>query len=164
MGKVKLNIPMCVALILMVLTMLSIHVTSDLYARYTVSSEGSDDARVAKFNVTAEVQPKKDEANQFAVCVKNESEVAVRYNIVVEFDAPMSIAMDAGEAQVPAENENSVTFSDAKWVLAPGTESDLHTLEFAMIDWTYVTKDAENVAEASKDVEFSVRVTAEQIE
>ena len=164
MSKVKFNIPMCMALILLFLTILSIHVTSNLYARYTVSSESNDSARVAKFDVTAEVQPKENEASKFTVSVKNKSEVAVRYNIVVEFTAPMSIAMDGGEPKIPAENENSVIFSDADWVLAPGTESKPHILEFAMVDWTFVTENARDMATYTKDIYFSVRVTAEQVD
>ena len=163
MNKVKFNIPMCMALILLFLTMLSIHVTSNLYARYTVSSEGSDSARVAKFDVTAEVQPMGGEQGLFTVSVKNKSEVAVRYNIVVSFTAPMSVAMDWGTSQKPAENTNFVTFSDAKWVLAPGTESKQHTLKFSMVDWSYVTEKAKNVESYEKAIYFSVRVTAEQI-
>ena len=34
MGKAKLNIPMCAALVLLLLTMVSIYLVSGLYARY----------------------------------------------------------------------------------------------------------------------------------
>jgi len=48
-GGIKLNIPMCIACVLLCLTLLSVHLTSGLYSRYTSSASGSDSARVVKF-------------------------------------------------------------------------------------------------------------------
>ena len=45
----KVNIPMCVASFLFCLTLLSIHLTSGLYAKYISSGSGSDSARVIRF-------------------------------------------------------------------------------------------------------------------
>ncbi|MBE6887524.1 MAG: hypothetical protein E7484_03785 [Ruminococcaceae bacterium] len=45
----KLNIPFCVAVVLLFLTLVSIHFTSGLYARYTVSDTSDDSARAATF-------------------------------------------------------------------------------------------------------------------
>ena len=45
----KVNIPMILAIILLFLTLLSVHLTSGLYARYVSTATGSDSARVAKF-------------------------------------------------------------------------------------------------------------------
>ena len=45
--KRKLNIPMCAACILFCLTLISIHLTSGLFARYTASDRENDSARVA---------------------------------------------------------------------------------------------------------------------
>ncbi len=52
----KLNIPMRIAGVLLVLVMISAYSISGLYARYTTSAEGSDSAKVAKwvFNVYEE--------------------------------------------------------------------------------------------------------------
>lgn len=47
--KAKLNIPMCAACVLLCLTMISIHLMSGLYAKYTTSAQGGDFARVIKF-------------------------------------------------------------------------------------------------------------------
>lgn len=47
--KTTVNIPICIAGILLCLTLLSIHFMSGLYARYTTSSSGQDSARVIKF-------------------------------------------------------------------------------------------------------------------
>ena len=47
--KTKMNIPMCLAAILLCLTQISIHLTSGLYAKYISSASGNDSARVIKF-------------------------------------------------------------------------------------------------------------------
>lgn len=47
--RTKLNIPMCLAGVLLCLTLISIHLASGLYARYSTTSEGSDSARVISF-------------------------------------------------------------------------------------------------------------------
>lgn len=47
--KAKINIPMCFAAILLCLTLISIHLTSGLYAKYISSASGNDSARVIKF-------------------------------------------------------------------------------------------------------------------
>ena len=64
MGKqnTKVNIPMCAALVLLLLTMISVHLTSGLYARYTSTASGSDSARVAKFHVVSD-QPQDVQVN-----------------------------------------------------------------------------------------------------
>ena len=45
----KVNIPMCIATFLFCLTLISIHLTSGLYAKYISSASGNDSARVIKF-------------------------------------------------------------------------------------------------------------------
>lgn len=47
--KIKWNIPMCLAGVLFCLTLLSIRLTSGLYARYTASGKTDDAARVITF-------------------------------------------------------------------------------------------------------------------
>lgn len=173
MGKPKLNIPMCAALVLLLLTIISIHLTSGLYARYTATGTASDSARVAKFDVKADVQPATDEdgnkmEDRFVLTVTNNSEVAVKYNVVIGFTDPMSIAisiaMDDDPAQTPAENESSVTFTNENWTLAPGSASSPHTLQFAVTDWTDITKSVSGAPTAEMSLNFTVSVTAEQID
>ena len=48
-NRTNVNIPMCLAAILLCLTLLSLHWTSGLYARYSTSEAGSDSARVIRF-------------------------------------------------------------------------------------------------------------------
>ncbi len=47
--KPKVNIPMCAAAVLFCLTVISTHLVSGLYARYTTTGSGEDSARVIKF-------------------------------------------------------------------------------------------------------------------
>lgn len=46
-GKANVNIPMCLAGVLLCLTLISVHLTGGLYARYSTSGTGGDSARVA---------------------------------------------------------------------------------------------------------------------
>ena len=48
-AQTKLNKPMCFACVLLCLTLFSIHITSGLYAKYTVTATGNDGARVILF-------------------------------------------------------------------------------------------------------------------
>ena len=45
----KINVPMMIAIVLFYLTLVSIYLTSGLYAKYTTSSSGQDEARVIMF-------------------------------------------------------------------------------------------------------------------
>lgn len=45
----KINIPICIALFLFCLTIISVYLTSGLYAKYIGSASGNDSARVIKF-------------------------------------------------------------------------------------------------------------------
>lgn len=167
----KMNIPMCLAFILLCLTLMSIHLTSGLYARYTTTSTGSDSARVAKFDVGCTVQPVMDENNEtvegrFTLTVTNNSEVAVKYSIEVELPASLSVAVGDSEAKNAADGKPSVTFTDANWILAPNAETPAeHALQFAVVDWVGFT-DPNEGPDATEQVklDFKVNVHAEQID
>ena len=45
----KVSMPMCIASLLFCLTLISVHLTSGLYAKYTTSVSGNDSARVITF-------------------------------------------------------------------------------------------------------------------
>ena len=47
--KAKINIPICLAAVLLCLTLFSFHLCGGLYAKYTVSDYSQDSARVIKF-------------------------------------------------------------------------------------------------------------------
>ena len=169
MGKAKLNIPMCAALVLLFLTMLSIHLTSGLYARYTATSTASDSARVAKFDVTAEVQPVDGKEGEFTLTVTNNSEVAVEYQVVVtlsdRLDAEIRNPADITEANGNSVSGDKKTVTNSQWELAPNTGVRTHTLQFEIQNWVGMTKTGVNSGETeSVAFDFKVEVTAQQID
>ena len=89
--RAKFNIPMVIALVLLCLTLFSLHFTSDIYARYVSKAEGSDNSRVAEFNITEETDFIEADmlfefvpgVNKKTIVVNNESEVAVEYKVTI---------------------------------------------------------------------------------
>lgn len=175
--KQKINIPMCAAFILFVLTLISMHMTSGLFARYTVTSTGSDSARVAKFevlaaggnDVTMDCTMGK-EPGEYTITVENNSEVAVKYSATVVFDqdipgTALSVTMDGKYGT--SVNNKSLKFSDMG-SLGPNSEPKTHTLRFVVDNWSHVTSDAivgvEGKETAKWDLSFTVTVHAEQID
>jgi len=115
--KTKMNIPMCLAAILLCLTLFSFYLCGGLYARYTTSNSGEDAARVARFDVSEdgayfsknlliETAPGKVERE---IVVTNNSEVAVAYTVTIKNttkNTPYSFSVNDSE---PMLNECSVT-------------------------------------------------------
>lgn len=172
MGKAKVNIPMCAALVLLLLTMISIHLTSGLYARYTATSTGSDSARVAKFDVqgniggTVELTTSMTEAGKCTLTVKNASEVAVKYAISVTFGSEvdsdkLTVQLDGGAGEWSTDNK-TIAFGD-KGSLAPNAVDANHELSFDVVDWSFVTSTASGDT-ANKTLNFTVNIHAEQID
>lgn len=162
MGKTKLNIPMVAALILLLMTMISVHMTSGLYARYTTSASGTDSARVAKFDVDSAVSRNDD--GTYTLTVTNKSEVAVEYSIVVEMNDHWSVTVD-GEKMTPATGTASVTFENDSWILAPDSAPDTLLLTFEVANWRGLTKpQKESGAAEEVQLNFQVKVIAEQVD
>lgn len=93
--SLKGHIVMYAALILLFLVMVSFWMVSGLFARYTSSSIGTDDARVASFVVHAVEIDGKDMSMDlgdsepiaiYALQVQNKSEVAVRCDVSITFN------------------------------------------------------------------------------
>jgi hypothetical protein len=164
-NKRKVNIPMCAALVLRLLTMISVHITSGLYARYTSTASATDSARVAKFDVSCDVQPVKNSEGVYTLTVTNHSEVAVKYSFTVRVPDAICVAVDSQAARSPAAGEDTVTFENDNWKLAPGEHAQNHTLTFAVVDWSILSSPSPN-PEDSRDVtvDFDVIVTAEQLD
>lgn len=115
--KTKMNIPMCLAAILLCLTLFSFYLCGGLYARYTTSDSGEDAGRVARFDVSEdgayfsknlliETAPGRVERE---IVVTNNSEVAVAYTVTIKNttkNIPYSFSVDDSE---PMLNECSVT-------------------------------------------------------
>lgn len=163
MGKTKLNIPMFAALVVFLLTMITTHITTGLYARYTTSTSGSDSARVAKFDVDCMVV-RVENTDEYTLTVINGSEVAVNYSIVVEMDSHLSVTIDNVTKKIE-NDETSVTFENDNWILAPGTQTDPLTLTFAVTDWSGLTDPATNYGnEETVNLGFTVKIIAVQID
>ena len=162
MGKAKMNIPMFTALILLLLTMVTTHYTSGLYARYSSTAYGTDAARVAKFDVSFNLRDNED--GTYTVTVNNNSEVSVKYSVIVEMDKHLSAAI-GDDVKTIEGSEKFVTFENADWTLAPKTAADPLILKFAVADWRGLT-DPAVLEESLVNVElgFKVRVAAEQID
>lgn len=162
MDKRKLNIPMLAALILLLLTMITTHMTSGLYARYSSIATASDSARVAEFKVSCNVV--KNEDGTYSLNINNESEVSVKYDVHVKMDRHLSATV-GGETKKLEDDEESVTFENEGWKLAPNTESDPLPLTFNVIDWTGLTDPkTDNGATEQVNLRFEVSVTAEQLD
>ena len=95
MKNKKVNIPIRIASVMLCLVLFSLYMTSGMLAKYTTGGNGKGNGRVAKFSVTATDRGKSeyvfDQAavqpdGSYAVTVKNDSEVAVRYTIILKFD------------------------------------------------------------------------------
>lgn len=172
MGKAKINIPMCAALVLLLLTMISIHLTCGLYARYTAISSSQDSARVAKFHVIGSVDKKDicvnctqtEKSGVYNITVSNQSEVTVKYIIYVKLDqnvvgTDLWVKMDGEEGKV----EQNMQFT--RGPLAPFSEK-IHTLELGVYNWATVTSKAENPGDASVDwvLNFDVDIAVEQVD
>lgn len=94
--KNKVNIPLFLAGILFCLTLISISITSSLIAKYSTTVSEGDSARVAGFHPVATIASENSviqyDTNQsnyvieYTVRVSNNSEVAVKYDVVISFE------------------------------------------------------------------------------
>ena len=164
MNKAKLNIPMFAALILLLLTMITTHMTSGLYARYTAQASGSDSARVAKFAVSSTVTANEDKTDEYTLVVHNGSEVAVEYSVEVVMDKHLSVTIGE-ETKTLTGEETSVIFTDESWKLAPGANSDEIGMKLAISDWSGLT--APNTSNGKVEIVtlgFTVNIIAVQMD
>ena len=174
MGKAKLNIPMCVALVLLLLTMITTHLTSGLYARYSVSATSSDQARVAKFAVkgtsSGDVTVISDSSSNgiYAFTVTNESEVAISYTLDMMFDVAAKdwLALELDKTETGTYfNDKSCSFSTV-YELTPG-EARNHSVSFSVSNWAPVTSQNTQIVQNASDtwnLHFHVLVHAQQID
>lgn len=164
--KIKLNILMCLACVLFCLTLISVHLCSGLYARYTAYGTGSDSARVAQWSVSASGNKpaltidctNDDFDDEYKITVTNNSEVSVKYDIVLNFaeSLPESITIKLDGSKAPAVSNSRKTFTFTNvGSFVVGSASTEHSLVF--------TADADEIDE---DVTFSFTGTVkfEQID
>ena len=156
--KAKMNIPMCAACILLCLTLFSIHLTSGLYAKYTAKGNGSDEARVAKFDV--DIKGSGADAidvnctttsDSCTIAVTNNSEVAVKYEMIVSDLTGITATFNEGK--------NS-------GILAANGDTETHTLTFSVSNWESIgallKTDPEETAVVS--LPFTVTIDVVQID
>ncbi len=138
-NKTKVNIPICIAAVLLCLTLFSTYLVTGLFARYATSAQGSDHARVAKFSIKrggaltesieADLVPGEDKG--VTLIIENNSEVAVEYTVTVtnvSNNLPLNFRLvKTGDA--PDVAQNGTTFTAQQ---IPGSHSDQYTL---FIDW-----------------------------
>ena len=170
MGKAKLNIPMCAALILLLLTMISVHMTSGLYARYTSTATATDTARVAKFDVARSVEPVKDKNGVYELTITNNSEVSITYHVDLVFKESLKDALDSGKLSITLhgktgswdDSTNTLTFNKVE-TIKYNSEPVTRELVIEVQDWKFVTAAGEG-ASIEKTLDFTVNVTAEQVD
>lgn len=159
MRKVKVNIPMLAALVLLLLTMVSSHFVSGLYARYTGYADSRTSARVAKFDVQSQIEKNND--GTYTLTVVNASQVTVKYGVTLDMDPHLLATLDGMQKEVPA-GADSVTFTKDEWLLAPNETAEL-TLELTVSDWSGLTDPNTRSGEMEQiTLDFAVNVIAEQ--
>ncbi|MBR4881427.1 MAG: hypothetical protein IKU19_05800, partial [Clostridia bacterium] len=144
--------------VLFCLTLFSMHFTGGLYARYVSRGTGSDDARVAKFDVnitgdTDELEVVLDTTgtdNEYSIEIENLSEVAVEYDVSVLL-----------ESSIEASGVTA-TLSKTSGQLAVGG-SDTCVLTVEVIDWSKITQNMSGES-GSVFVSFTVVINTVQID
>lgn len=140
-NKKKLNIPICVATVLLCLTMISITLTSSLYARYATASSGSDDARVASFNISTVVDRSQQNtikltaadnssSGTYKFTIANNSEVAVKYSVIVK-NVPNQVKVVLNGTEKVSTGSDALTFEAGELAIG-GTATC--TLTFFALD------------------------------
>ena len=79
----------CIGIILACLTLVSVHMTSGLYAKYTLTVSESDSARVAKFDLSAEddfivdmpISMKPGDSVEYSFDFANNGETTLKYTV-----------------------------------------------------------------------------------
>lgn len=132
------SLMMRIAAVLLCLVMVSVHLMSGMYAKYTTNGSGTDDARVAKFDVEINgsadvtVDCKTGDNGTYEITVNNKSEVAVSYTISVT----TAVAKDSLNFDKSAVTAELDTDKGALPVSGSGT----HILTFTVNDWSKITK------------------------
>ena len=173
MGKVKHNIPMCVALILLVLVLVTTYMTGGLFARYTANQSGGDSARVAKFQVLADseidvidVNCATDQNGVYSFTVTNHSEVTVGYSVTVQFKNNMpqnllQVALDSG-AYGDLDANKAISFP-VNENLDPLGDSATHEIRFQVIPEEFFGS-AQGEESVELALDFTVTVHVQQID
>lgn len=124
------GIMMRIAAALLCLVLISIHLMSGMYAKYSTTGRGDDSARVANFDVEITGEETdlevtcRENKGAYTITVNNKSEVAVAYTISVTADTPLIPDLDSNTGTLPV-----------------GPAGNVHTLTFSVNDWSAITRD-----------------------
>lgn len=144
--------------VLLVLTMISIHMMSGLYARYVSRGQGADSARVAAFDV--KVTGPQDvncevtalHPGELMLTIDNDSEVAVSYSVRVEIHESAGcgvlVVLDKDNAKrLEFEaHQNAIKDFPNVGYLSVGADAATHTLYVEPLDWTKITAAVEGTS------------------
>ena len=152
-----------IAAAMLCLVLLSFHMLSGLYARYTTSGKGEDTARVAKFDVQVVGDNAKDisissvtsSSSFYQFTIANNSEVAVKYDLTCTI-----VPRDTGYQYKPDAIVG--IFNTNNGELAPGAASDSHTLTI-QVDWATFTQNVTG-SSVTANLAYTVTVHVEQID
>lgn len=142
-----------VGILLACLTLVSIHMTSGLYARYTTSASGQDSARVARFAVTETLQVIKADGttgDTFVVGDVLRPGASTTYTFTVQNNSEVAVSLTVQNTEYPIGNEGEISntrydelpiqVSGGAVVLQPGETRDVVftlTWDPAKIDPSY---------------------------
>lgn len=176
--SVKMNILMGIAMILLCVTLFSMCLVSNMYAKYTESIDNSDSARIAKFSITpggeffenlkAEAIP--GETQNVTLIIENKSEVAVEYTLTVtnvtrNLPLKFTLTPDPADGDAPPatldsyEEDKGISISSARQ--EPGEHTDKYKLK---IIWDKSKNSEDDLALMGMVDYITVSVKATQID
>lgn len=159
-NKNKVNIPLFLAGILFCLTLISSSLTSNLIAKYSTTVSGSDSARVAKFDVIAtkdisqldkiELVPgDRDSSGTYKFTIKNNSEVVVKYSVIVE-GVPNQVKVVFNGTEKTQTGTDDLTFDVGVLDIGAGVDC---SLTFSALDGS-----------TTQVAQVTIQVVAEQVD
>lgn len=154
------------AAVLLCLVLVSSHFNFGMLARYVTRANGSDTARIAALQVSAETVPKENENSflrSYEVTLRNDSDVAVRYEaspLLTLTNGDKSSAGVAGDEKHPVKDgvfsgDLAPHSSETVTLTLDLTQVEMGTDAFATFDNTDISFTAE--------LSFTVTVTFTQI-
>lgn len=145
---------------------------SGLLAKYSTTGSGSDEARVAKFDVVVSGMPSDTiqvicnnydgDTGVYTFTVTNNSEVAVEYDVKLTYTPDVNYITAKIDGTAVGWLDTSTQGFPNVGVLAPGADKT-HTLTLT-VDWDLFTKEASNSSAFTKDINFTITLSVEQVD
>ena len=158
-----------VAGVLLCLVMVTSYFSSGMLARYVTRANGDDTAQIAALKVSAETVEKTDAATAFTrtyeVTLKNDSDVAVRYEASPVLKLPKGAK---GDAAITGDEKYTVDTGVFSGSLAPHTEEKVTlTLDLTGLELgadAFATFDKNDISGWAGKLSFTVTVVFTQID